>query len=72
VIGCRYAATLPSQPASDACLTQTHPWVTPAPGSYHLQARATDTTGRTQPVTAVHNTGGYLFDGIVQHPITTA
>jgi DMSO/TMAO reductase YedYZ molybdopterin-dependent catalytic subunit len=49
-----------------------YPWVTPAPGSYHLQARATDVTGRTQPVTAVYNTGGYLFDGIVQHPITTA
>jgi len=49
-----------------------YPWLTPAAGSYTLQARATDITGRTQPATAVYNTGGYLFDGIVQHPITTA
>lgn len=47
------------------------PWVTPAPGSYALRARATDVTGKTQPVTAVYNTNGYLFDAIVQHPVTT-
>jgi DMSO/TMAO reductase YedYZ molybdopterin-dependent catalytic subunit len=49
-----------------------HPWQTPGPGSYTLQARATDVTGFTQPVAATFNTLGYLFDGIVQHPITTA
>jgi DMSO/TMAO reductase YedYZ molybdopterin-dependent catalytic subunit len=49
-----------------------YPWQTPSPGSYTLQARATDITGATQPVTVPFNTLGYLFDGIVQHPITTA
>ncbi|HYZ57170.1 MAG TPA: molybdopterin-dependent oxidoreductase [Streptosporangiaceae bacterium] len=48
------------------------PWYTPAAGSYTLQARATDVTGATQPVTVPYNTGGYLFGGIVDHPITTA
>jgi DMSO/TMAO reductase YedYZ molybdopterin-dependent catalytic subunit len=49
-----------------------YPWHTPSPGSYTLQAKATDITGATQPVTVPFNTLGYLFDGIVQHPITTA
>jgi DMSO/TMAO reductase YedYZ molybdopterin-dependent catalytic subunit len=49
-----------------------YPWQTPSPGSYTLQARATDITGATQPVTVPFNTLGYLFDGIVRHPITTA
>jgi len=48
------------------------PWRTPGPGSYTLQARATDSTGATQPVTVTYNTNGYLFDGIVRHPVTTA
>jgi len=47
------------------------PWRTPGPGSYTLQARATDITGATQPATATYNTLGYLFDGIVRHPVTT-
>jgi DMSO/TMAO reductase YedYZ molybdopterin-dependent catalytic subunit len=49
-----------------------YPWHTPSPGSYTLQAKATDITGATQPVTVTYNTGGYLFGGIVDHPITTA
>jgi DMSO/TMAO reductase YedYZ molybdopterin-dependent catalytic subunit len=48
------------------------PWRTPGPGSYTLQARATDITGATQPATATFNTLGYQFDGIVKHPVTTA
>lgn len=47
------------------------PWHTPAAGSCTLQARATDVTGATQPATVPYNTLGYLFDGIVSHPITT-
>jgi DMSO/TMAO reductase YedYZ molybdopterin-dependent catalytic subunit len=47
-------------------------WRTPGPGSYALQARATDITGATQPVNVTYNTSGYLFDGIVRHPVTTA
>jgi DMSO/TMAO reductase YedYZ molybdopterin-dependent catalytic subunit len=48
------------------------PWRTPGPGSYIVQARATDITGVTQPATVTYNTNGYLFDGIVRHPVTTA
>jgi DMSO/TMAO reductase YedYZ molybdopterin-dependent catalytic subunit len=48
------------------------PWRTPGPGSYTLQARATDMAGVTQPATAIFNTLGYQFDGIVSHPVTVA
>ncbi|MFF3482727.1 sulfite oxidase [Streptomyces sp. NPDC002701] len=44
-------------------------WRPAAPGAYTLLARATDTTGRTQPQTTVHNTQGYLFDAVVRHPV---
>ncbi|WP_221361684.1 sulfite oxidase [Streptomyces beigongshangae] len=44
-------------------------WRPAAPGAYTLLARATDTTGRTQPRTTVHNTQGYLFDAVVRHPV---
>lgn len=47
-------------------------WRTPRPGSHALQARATDVTGATQPVAVPRNTDGYLFGGVVRHPITTA
>lgn len=57
---------------ADAWQRWEFPWITPAPGAYTLRSRATDVTGATQPVTAAYNTGGYLFDGIVQHPVTTA
>lgn len=45
-------------------------WRTPGPGSYTLQARATDSAGITQPASATFNTLGYQFDGIVRHPVT--
>ncbi|MET8223971.1 sulfite oxidase [Streptomyces sp. NPDC005301] len=45
-------------------------WRPAAPGPYTLLARATDTTGRTQPDTTVPNTQGYLFDAVVRHPVT--
>ncbi|MDQ1035237.1 DMSO/TMAO reductase YedYZ molybdopterin-dependent catalytic subunit [Streptomyces sp. V3I8] len=44
-------------------------WRPAAPGAYTLLARATDTTGRTQPQATVHNTQGYLFDAVVRHPV---
>ncbi|MFF3504328.1 sulfite oxidase [Streptomyces sp. NPDC003247] len=44
-------------------------WTPPTPGAYTLLARATDSTGRTQPDTTVHNTQGYLFDAVVRHPV---
>ncbi|TGA85519.1 sulfite oxidase, partial [Streptomyces sp. MZ04] len=40
-----------------------------APGPTTLLARATDTTGRTQPEATVHNTQGYLFDAVVRHAV---
>jgi DMSO/TMAO reductase YedYZ molybdopterin-dependent catalytic subunit len=49
-----------------------YPWHTPPAGSYTLQARATDITGATQPATVPYNKLGYLFGGIVNHPIITA
>jgi DMSO/TMAO reductase YedYZ molybdopterin-dependent catalytic subunit len=44
----------------------------PDPGSYELLARATDVHGTTQPDVARYNTLGYLFDGVVRHPVTVA
>jgi hypothetical protein len=35
-------------------------------------ARATDSAGRTQPLTVPFNNGGYLFGAVVQHPVTVA
>jgi len=49
-----------------------YPWTPPGPGSYTLQARATDWAGRTQPATVPFNTLGYLFWATVKHPITVA
>lgn len=40
-----------------------------APGSLELWARATDESGRTQAATTPFNNLGYLYDGIVRHPI---
>jgi DMSO/TMAO reductase YedYZ molybdopterin-dependent catalytic subunit len=48
------------------------PWTPPQAGSYTLQARATDVTGVTQPVTVPYNTLGYLFGGIAGHPVTAS
>jgi DMSO/TMAO reductase YedYZ molybdopterin-dependent catalytic subunit len=41
-----------------------------APGSYKLRARATDSRGNVQPTSVPFNTQGYLFSGIVEHPVT--
>lgn len=45
-------------------------WAPKEPGEYVLMARATDETGATQPVEARFNTNGYLFDGVIRHPVT--
>ncbi len=47
-------------------------WRPRTPGPATLLARATDTTGRSQPTTTAHNTQGYLFDAVVRHPVTVA
>ncbi|MEH1167757.1 sulfite oxidase [Micromonospora sp. CPCC 205539] len=45
-------------------------WRPPGPGRWTLRARATDVTGTRQPDQARPNALGYLFDGIVRHPVT--
>ncbi|WP_374214980.1 sulfite oxidase [Streptomyces longispororuber] len=45
-------------------------WRPTTPGPATVLARATDTTGRTQPAATQHNTQGYLFDAVVRHPVT--
>jgi DMSO/TMAO reductase YedYZ molybdopterin-dependent catalytic subunit len=49
----RFSYDLPSLPA----------------GNYELWARATDNHYRTQPSTVAFNPNGYLFGGIVRHPV---
>ena len=44
----------------------------PGDGPHELMARATDVHGTTQPDVARYNTLGYLFDGVVRHPVTAA
>ncbi len=45
---------------------------TPAPGEHVLMARATDATGRRQPLVTPYNSNGYFFDAVVRHPVTVA
>jgi DMSO/TMAO reductase YedYZ molybdopterin-dependent catalytic subunit len=45
-------------------------WRPTGPGPATLRARATDVTGAGQPERARPNDLGYLFDGIVGHPVT--
>ncbi|MBB5826950.1 molybdopterin-dependent oxidoreductase [Micromonospora carbonacea] len=45
-------------------------WRPTGPGPVTLRARATDATGVGQPAQARHNVLGYLFDGVVRHPVT--
>ncbi|MCT9929306.1 sulfite oxidase [Planotetraspora sp. A-T 1434] len=45
-------------------------WSPPEAGTYALNARAVDDTGAGQPLRTPYNTMGYLFGGIVDHPVT--
>ncbi|MFK4540589.1 DMSO/TMAO reductase YedYZ molybdopterin-dependent catalytic subunit [Streptomyces tendae] len=63
------AARLHDAPRRDGWVRWSTPWRPPSPGPYTLLARATDTTGRTQPDATVHNTQGYLFDAVVRHAV---
>jgi hypothetical protein len=47
-------------------------WRPPTTGAYTLRARATDRTGTAQPDVAPHNTQGYLFSAVVDHPVTVS
>ena len=40
------------------------------PGHYGLIARATDERGNTQPLRVPFNEQGYLYGGIVSHPVS--
>ena len=42
------------------------------PGAYHLQARATDDQGQTQPDRVPFNQKGYLYWGVVSHPVSVS
>ncbi|MEU6419328.1 sulfite oxidase [Streptomyces spiralis] len=64
------SARLHDRPRSGAWTRWSLPWTPDTSGSTHLLARATDTTGRTQPDTAISNTQGYLFNAVVRHPVT--
>ena len=44
-------------------------WDAP-PGSHTVRVRATDSAGNTQPDTVPFNQQGYLYGGIVAHPVT--
>ena len=41
-------------------------------GDHVLMARATDATGRCQPLTTPFNNEGYCFDAVVRHPVTVS
>ncbi len=47
-------------------------WERPTAGEHVLMARATDAAGRTQPLEAPFNDGGYFFDAVVRHPVSVA
>jgi DMSO/TMAO reductase YedYZ molybdopterin-dependent catalytic subunit len=64
------AARLSGPNLPNAWVRWDFPWEPARPGSYTLQARATDRSGLTQPLTVPFNTGGYLFWAVVQHPVT--
>ena len=42
------------------------------PGAYRLQARATDDQGQTQPDRVPFNQKGYLYWGVVSHPVSVS
>jgi DMSO/TMAO reductase YedYZ molybdopterin-dependent catalytic subunit len=63
----------PVGPSSDVAWQRWEfPWRPTTAGAYTVRARATDATGATQPARSEFNTQGYLFDGVVAHPVTVA
>ncbi|MDT0609153.1 sulfite oxidase [Streptomyces lancefieldiae] len=63
------AARLHDAPRRDGWVRWSTHWRPASPGPHTLLARATDSTGRTQPDATVHNTQGYLFDAVVRHVV---
>ncbi|NUV70917.1 MULTISPECIES: sulfite oxidase [unclassified Streptomyces] len=66
------AARLRDEPRAGSWVRWTADWVPRERGPAVLLARATDRSGRRQPVATAHNTQGYLFDAVVRHPVTVA
>ncbi|MFD4024394.1 sulfite oxidase [Streptomyces sp. NPDC058576] len=66
------AARLRDEPRSGSWVRWTADWVPRERGPAVLLARATDRSGRAQPVATAHNTQGYLFDAVVRHPVTVS
>ncbi len=62
------AALLPDPNALGTWVRFSFEWDA-APGSHLLYARATDTTGKTQPAIVPYNELGYLYTGYVGHPV---
>jgi hypothetical protein len=44
-------------------------WRPEAAGAYELRARATDERGDTRPDVVPFDSLGYLFGGVVEHPV---
>ncbi|MFI5740504.1 sulfite oxidase [Streptomyces anulatus] len=63
-------ARLRDEPRAGSWVRWTADWVPKERGPAVLLARATDRSGRTQPVATAHNTQGYLFDAVVRHPVS--
>ncbi len=64
-----HRALLRDTPARNSWVRWSFPHLPRHRGPAELLARATDTTGRTQPATTPHNTQGYLFDAVVRHRV---
>ena len=47
-------------------------WPGATTGQHTLMARATDVTGRTQPLVTPYNDGGYFFDAVVRQQVRVA
>ncbi|MFH9609577.1 sulfite oxidase [Streptomyces sp. NPDC017448] len=65
-------ARLRDAPRAGSWVRWTADWAPRERGPAVLLARATDRSGRTQPVATAHNTQGYLFDAVVRHPVTVS
>ncbi len=70
--GATWSPARPHRVGHDAWTQWRYVWTQPARGEHVLLARATDVTGRTQPLVSPYNDNGYFFDAVVRHPVTVA
>lgn len=57
-------------PDTEGCWRQWRFHWKPTVGKHEIRVRATDDRGRTQPDTVPWNHHGYLYNGVVAHPVT--